>query len=232
MALPRLLLIVAVAAPRLPCSSSPAAAGPGRDSSQLDFRRVGERHHRHPGPERERSTVADAPVLDAPAESYTNQPSGAHRNRPGRRRRQHRRPDPDLRRHRERRVGADHGAPRRLSKHLLVPDLKLSEGTNIFQATFIGADDRESERSAACGASSTRANPKSQSSLRRTRRSSTRSPSRSSVRRRRVAAERSERDDEHHGEWQRRRIGAFAIVVPLGRGPTRSRSPRPIRPEM
>lgn len=152
MALPfRLLLIVAVAALGLGVLLI-ASGGLGRVATAVGSTFAGfvSDITATPAPSANDATVADAPVLDAPAESYTNQPSvdligTVPADVVGN-------TDDRIRIY----VAIGNGASAPItelpvgdSQHFLVPDLKLSEGTNIFQATIIGADDRESERSAA-----------------------------------------------------------------------------------
>jgi hypothetical protein len=152
MALPfRLLLVVAVAALGVGVLVV-ASGGLGRVATAVGSTLAGFLSDitSTPAPSVAEATVADAPVLDAPAESYTNQPSvdlvgTVPANVAGN-------TDDRIRIY----VALGDGAsapvtelPVGASQHFLVPDLKLSEGTNTFQATIVGADDRESERSAA-----------------------------------------------------------------------------------
>jgi hypothetical protein len=152
MALPfRLLLVVAVAALGVGVLLV-ASGGLGRVATAVGSTFAGfvSDITSTPAPSAAEETVADAPVLDAPPESYTNQPSvdlvgTVPADIAGN-------TDDRIRIY----VALGNGAsapitelPVGASQHFLVPDLKLSEGTNTFQATIVGADDRESERSAA-----------------------------------------------------------------------------------
>ena len=103
-----------------------------------------------PVPSASDATVADAPVIQPPGEPYTNQksvdlvgtvPAAVAGNA-------------DYRVRLYVAVGDAESAPVvevavGASQHFLLPDVQLSEGTNTFQATIVGPDDRESERSAA-----------------------------------------------------------------------------------
>ena len=152
MALPfRLLLVVAVVALGVGVLLL-ASGGLGRVATAVGSTFAGffSQITSTPEPSPSEATVADAPVLDAPAESYTNQASvdlvgTVPRDVAGN-------TDDRIRIY----VAIGNGAsapvievPVGASQNFVVPDLKLSEGTNTFQATIIGADDRESERSAA-----------------------------------------------------------------------------------
>ncbi len=103
-----------------------------------------------PVPSASEITVADAPVIQPPAEPYTNQksvdlvgtvPASIAGNADYRVRLYVALGDAPSAPVVEVPVGA--------SQHFLVPDVQLSEGTNTFLATIVGPDDRESERSAA-----------------------------------------------------------------------------------
>ena len=103
-----------------------------------------------PQPSASDATVADAPTLAAPGEAYTNQKSidlvgTVPADIAG---------DSDYRIRIYVAIGDGPSAPVidvpvGPSQHFLVPGLQLSEGTNVFQATIVGPDNRESERSAA-----------------------------------------------------------------------------------
>src|SRR5690349_17543441 len=100
-----------------------------------------------PAPSASEASIADSPTLEAPSEPYTNQkaidlvgtvPASIVGNA-----------DYQVRIH----VGVGDGQPAPItdvpvgpSQHFLVPDVALTEGTNTFQATIVGPDDRESER--------------------------------------------------------------------------------------
>jgi glucodextranase-like protein len=102
-----------------------------------------------PAPSASEASIADSPVLEAPSEPYTNQKSidlvGTV-------------PDSiagDAEYQVRIYVGVGEGQPAPIldvpvgpSRNFLVPDVALTEGTNTFQATVVGPDDRESERSA------------------------------------------------------------------------------------
>jgi glucodextranase-like protein len=103
-----------------------------------------------PVPSVSEPTVADAPVIQPPAEPYTNQKSvdlvGTLPSTVA--------GDSDYRVRLYVALGDAPSAPVvevpvGAGARFLVPDVQLSEGTNIFQATIVGPDDRESERSAA-----------------------------------------------------------------------------------